>query len=360
VFLIASIVAVVAIETRHPEWCDREYQVRREYLNERVAEHPDRPVMLFIGSSRTVVSFMPERLPQMRTPEGREPIIFNYSHFGAGPKMNLMQIHRALRDGIHPKWVVLELVPGFLAHDDLPYKDMAFADIPVVYPYSNGPRLIAQSARIRVGGVYRTRTALLRSELPEFVTQSAGDREVTLHPLGGDNQFGRLDDLDQRGRDHLTGLAVGRFKARMMTYTINPANAQAMDDLVAFCQSQGMQVALVLTPEDSRYFDWQKLGMDEMSTRLIRAARAAFQAPLMELPESVIEELSKRYPGAEAMITRYSDELRTKFQIPVVDARRWIKDEGFTDPHHLNTRGAIEFTDRLERELLRGMVEGKK
>jgi hypothetical protein len=320
IFIVGSILLVCVIESQRPEWCDREYQVRKETLNDRIAEDPERPVMLFVGSSRTVVAFMPERLPPLITPDGKEAIVFNYSHFGAGPKMNMIQVHRALRDGVHPKWVVLELVPGFLAHDDLPYKDMTLADIPVIYEYSNGPRLIAQSARVRVGGIYRTRTSFLRWAAPDFVTKSAADREVKLHSLGGDNDFGRLDTLTERDRAGLTGLAVGRFKKRMENFKIDPLLARTMNDLVAFCQSQGINVGVVLTPEDSRYLSWQR-------------------------------------PGTDELISEYVNELRTRFQIPVIDARRWIADDGFSDPHHVNTRGAKEFTDRLEKELLRGMIE---
>ena len=127
--------------------------------------------------------------------------------------MNMLQIHRALRDGVHPRWVVFELIPGFLAHDDLPYKEMALVDVPVIYSYSNGPRLISQCARMRIGGVYRTRTALLRWAAPEYVTMSPADREVKLHELGGDNGFGRLDDLTPSDHAGLTMLAVGRFKS---------------------------------------------------------------------------------------------------------------------------------------------------
>ena len=116
-FVVVSVVAVGVIETRYPQWCDREYEVRRETLNERIAKGPDRPVMLVVGSSRVVVDFMPEILPPMWTAEGKQAIVFNYSHFGAGPNMNMIQVHRALRDGVNPRWVVFELVPGFLAYD---------------------------------------------------------------------------------------------------------------------------------------------------------------------------------------------------------------------------------------------------
>src|SRR3954466_14660392 len=43
---------VVLAEVKFPWWYDREYEVRHELLDERVAEHPERPLLAVIGSSR--------------------------------------------------------------------------------------------------------------------------------------------------------------------------------------------------------------------------------------------------------------------------------------------------------------------
>ena len=102
-----------------------------------------------------------------------------------------------------------------------------------------------------------------------------------------------------------------------MEYKIDPLNAKAMNDLIEFCQTQGIQVGVVMTPEDSRYYSWQR-------------------------------------PGADELIAEYADGLRAKFHIPVIDARRWMADPCFSDPHHLNTMGAKQFTDRLGGNLCGG------
>lgn len=320
--LLITATSVVLVDSRCPEWYDREYQVRRELLRDRVQENPENPVCLVIGSSRTVVCFMPEKLGPIYDSNSRRVLFFNYSHFGAGPRMNLVQAHRALRDGVRPTHVVLELVPGFLVHDDLPTDQIALIDVPVLWPHANQWRLVGRETALRANNIYRTRTDLLRWLAPDFVTRSEAERDPTLFPLGGDNKWGRLDVPTEKEQAALTGLAVGRFQNRMETFEIDRRLADTNNEVIAFCQREGIQVTLILTPENSRFRAWYR-------------------------------------PGAEDELQAYLNELRSRFQVPVVDARAWIADEHFTDPHHVNGKGAAEFMARFEREVLRPLVAGE-
>lgn len=321
-FLAFTIASVAMIDSRCPQWYDREYQVRRELLSDRVRENPEKPVCLMIGSSRTVVNFMPEKLAPMHDAQGREVLFFNYSHFGAGSRMNMMQAHRALRDGVRPTHVIIELVPGFLVHDDLPTENIAIVDIPFLWQYCNQWRLIGRETILRLNNVYRTRTTLLRWAAPEFVTRSEAERDPTLFPMGGDNKWGRLDVPTEKEKAALTWLAVRRFKERMETFHIDPQLAAASDEVIAFCLRNGMCVTVLLTPEDSRFRSWYA-------------------------------------PWAETELQHYLAELRNRYQVPIVDARTWIDDEGFSDPHHLNGKGSAEYMIRLEHEVLRPFVAGE-
>jgi hypothetical protein len=49
--LLITVVSVVITERRFPQWFDREYEVRRELLHDRVEENPEKPVCLLVGSS---------------------------------------------------------------------------------------------------------------------------------------------------------------------------------------------------------------------------------------------------------------------------------------------------------------------
>lgn len=321
VFLVLAGAFVTTVEARFPHWLDREYEVRREALSGRVAEAPEKPVLLVLGSSRVVTAFMPERLEPLTDAAGRDVLVFNYAHFGAGPRVNLMQYHRALRDGVRPTWLVVEVAPPFLAHDDMPYTEAALRDVPVILPYSNKPRLIGLAAKQRVAGAFRPRTALLRQVVPAFATMASGDMDPTILPLGGADHWARYDRPAPEQQKQFTELASRRFEARMKTYEVAPYTAGATRDLLERCRSDGVGVALVLTPEDSRFRSWYR-------------------------------------PGAEDELWRFLNELRTDFGVPVIDARLWVPDDGFTDPHHLNRTGAELFTDRLGAEVLRPLVGG--
>jgi len=320
-FLAFTAFFVVYVEMRHPEWYDREYQVRRGLLNDRITESPERPVVLVIGSSRLVAAVLPERLGPIRDTEGREVTVFNYCRIGAGPRMNLVQLHRAIRDGVRPSYLVLELVPGFLRHDDLPVKEIAIPDVGLLWKHSNKLRLVASTAGLRLNGVYRPRTALLRSIAPEWETRAEHDRGPFLSELGGDNNWVLLEEPSKSERELLHSLAVGRFQNRMQTFRFDPYLVSAMRELLEECKSRGIKVAIVLTPEDSEFLSWYR-------------------------------------PGAEEELQVFLANIRAN-RVPVFDSRRWMTDDKFTDPHHLKRRGAEEYTERLGKEVLIPFVGGK-
>src|SRR5262249_52539849 len=132
----------------------------------------------------------------------------------------------------------------------------------------------------------------------------------------------RIEVPNEKEKAALTALAVARFKNRMETFHVDHRLADANNAVIAFCQQQGMRVTVLLTPEDSRFRSWYR-------------------------------------PGAEGEIQAYLTEVRSRFHVPIVDARKWIADDLFSDPHHVNGKGAAEFTARLEREVLRPFVAGE-
>src|SRR4051812_40711862 len=110
-FVAVQFVLNVVVDGWHPGLYDSEYAVRLRTLRARVAEAPGRPLLLLVGSSRTEMNFLPEVLPPLHTASGETPLVFNFSHLGAGPVMNLLEVRRLLRDGVRPGWLVLEAMP---------------------------------------------------------------------------------------------------------------------------------------------------------------------------------------------------------------------------------------------------------
>src|SRR5262249_25720865 len=86
----------------------------------------------------------------------------------------------------------------------------------------------------------------------------------------------------------------------------------AMRDLLDFARTEGYMVGVILMPEGPAFRGWYP-------------------------------------PYARDQITAYVDELAREFAVPVIDARDWIEEDGFSDSHHMLAEGATAFTDRLSR-----------
>ena len=74
------------------------------------------------------------------------------------------------------------------------------------------------------------------------------------------------------------------------------------------------------------------------------------------MPESQVFQ-SWYGPCAQRCLGDYLSTLQRDFRTPVVDARNWVAEEGFVDGHHLAYGGAVIFSERLGREVLRPLLE---
>src|SRR5262245_35057177 len=108
VFVGAQLALAAAIEQWRPEWRDPEYGTKRRLLHALLAEQPDRPLLLVLGSSRTDAGLRPDRLPDVLP---GSPVVFNFSLVGSGPFKELLCLHRLLAEGIRPQWLIVECWP---------------------------------------------------------------------------------------------------------------------------------------------------------------------------------------------------------------------------------------------------------
>jgi hypothetical protein len=321
-FIALSVAFVVVAEVGFPEWYDREYTVRRHLLRERIDETPDRPLLAVIGSSRAGTDIAPECLPPIHDAEGRPVLVFNYSHYGAGPRMNLVQFHRLLRDGVRPEWLVIELLPAHLRSESNQAILAAVADFPALLPYVNRSSFLVEAARIRLDAPNRWRTPFLRSVAPSFATQAAEGDDVFLGPFGDDRNFTRPGALSDERRAHQFQVIQRMYAEPMQKFRIDPVLAEAARELLRECRDRGIRAVLLIGPEDHRFRSWYG-------------------------------------PGVEQTICEFYTRLGEEFAVPVVDARDWSAAEDFLDPHHLTPDGAKRFTLRLEREVLTPLVRGQ-
>jgi hypothetical protein len=313
---------VALAEVRFPWWYDREYEVRRTLVNERIAEAPERPLLAVIGSSRIGTGFLPSDLPPIHDATGREVLVFNYSHHGSGPRMNLMQMHRLIRDGHQPQWLVIELVPSHVRYEGITETLMAADDLPLLLPYANKRKLLVEFGRLRLNAVYRNRTAFLRTFAPEFATKAGEGDDIFLGRLGDDAILSRPGAHPENKKDDQYKLIKGMYAYQMQDLQFDPQLVEATRALLQLCRDRCIPTAILIAPEDNRFRSWYG-------------------------------------PGVEERIEGFYAGLSQEFGVPVVDARRWCPDEDFLDPHHLMPDGARRFTLRFGKDVLEPMVRAE-
>lgn len=324
-FLAIQLGLDVLVDGVHPEINDDEFQVRLAALQARIAEAPDRPLLLMTGSSRCQMGYLPERVPPLRTDSGEQPLLYNFSHLGSGPIFNLLTVKRLLRRGIRPRWLVLEIMPPCLNHE---YYSIATTcaepgDFPTMCRYFPPIRMAGLFLRPRLFPCYRHRMFLCGTYLSPLAikTVAEGLADIALAPLGGDAGWWLHDELDEKTLAHCLATTRDSYRPRLQKFQVRRKADRAIRETLRLCRENGIEVVLLLTPEGREFQSWYA-------------------------------------SGALPRIDAYCRDLARENAVTLVDARHWLPDRVFTDSHHPLRRGAEIFTELLARDVLKPMVEG--
>jgi hypothetical protein len=323
--IIWGVVAFVAVQAAvaasadllAPEVYDPEYAARLARLQARRAEHPDRPLLLLLGSSRTGQLFRPEQMPPLADTDGRTVLPFNFSRNGGGPVYSRLAYSRLCQENLKPDWVVVELMPALMTarYERYFYTSVTAGELRDLARYISGRRAVGFYAKLHLLPGYKNRTGLLRSVAPSWVMPGgADDPEATIDALGGEGKRIRpsMPDAERRAEDARVSAGYAEILAN---YAIDPGADRALRDLLRACREGGTRVAVIRTPESTTF-------------------RAAYR------------------PDALATLDAYAADLTREFGVKVIDARRWLADEQFEDGHHPLLSGQVTFTARLHREVL--------
>jgi hypothetical protein len=311
-----------ALDRWHPELYDAEYGRRLTALRMRLAEAPERPLLLVVGSSRTALAFRPETMPSLVSPSGAAALPFNFSHMGAGPLLNRMVVRRLLDDGVRPTWLLVEVMPAYFAHDGDYFLLLSAAarDFPLLRRYLPAWRLYGDYLLRRARLAPRYPADLLHHLAPGWDLAGTAPEDTVVDPLGG---YPFLEqDVDEPTRRHRTAVLRDHMACCLRPFQITPTADRATRELLELCRRKGIAVTLLLTPEGSEYRSWYA-------------------------------------PDAYAILERYLDGLCAEYDVPLVDARDWLTEHDFYDSHHVLERGAETFTRRLTDEVLRPVVQGR-
>lgn len=316
--LLMHLLALAALDAPWPNLRDPEHGMRARRLRARVAEHPTRPVVLVVGTSRACMGVRPAAWEAARPGTPADPLVFNFSTVGAGPIQQLITVRRLYADGFRPAVVLLEYWPAVLRQDgrygeqDRIDGRLRYDDTPVVRDYFPDPgraeRLMLET---RANPVYANRDRWLVRAFPNWV---APHRRADITWRGMD-PWGWLPGLDVKPDDAATRQKFldhyrADFRARFDGFAVHPNSDRALREAVAVARANGARVGFLFMPESSEFRNWYP-------------------------------------PEVEAASRAYLAALARDLGTPVIDARGWMADGYLADGHHLSRAGAAAFTPRL-------------
>ncbi len=325
-FLLIQFALSLLIEAHLPQVCDPEFATKLDFLRARMAEAPDRPLVVALGKLRTLQGLDAGRLSNNE--DSRRCVVFNMGLGGCGPVLQRVCFHRLREAGVRPDLILVEVLPAMLTTGDFPLVEDRYLDgarlrsseLASSYPYLQQPQ--RQLWKWLWG-----RLLPCSRHQAELRDRFALDRERSDRPVAAAgwscDPYGWQAVGDARTPEQIAeavAFSLGQYRDELHTSKLAANKVQALRDLLDDCRRDGIPVALVVMPESKAFRDLYLEGLDSHVTNLL-------------------------------------DSLRREYGLlAVIDARGWIEDDGFHDAHHLAAAGAHVFADRFNREALRPLL----
>lgn len=320
-FALIQIGLSVIMDCWLPVLHDPEYGHKLALLRARLAEHPDRPLVLVLGSSRSGIGLSPAAFPPLEV-DGRPALVFNFAITGCGPVQELQTLKRLLRHGVRPRRALIEVHPLFLHQERgigeqnwLDPRRLDLADLPTVGRYLGDPWALCQQwCRLRLAPWYSNRFLILNCFARSWLEAQHHQDSWTHLTADGWLPYGRQEisaDEYRRGVEH----ARREYGPMLDRYRVTASADAALAALLRLCRDQRIETALYLMPEGSEFRGWYSA-------------------------------------AARREIDEYLSRLRRQFGLRVYDATTWCDDGDFWDSHHLLASGAQRFSERFGREAL--------
>lgn len=330
-FVCAQIALNLNIDRRQPELRDPEYGHKLTRLRRQIAENPGRPLVVGIGSSRMAMGLRPEALASCGATGGPEPLVFNAALVGSAPLMELVCLHRLLADGIRPDWVLVECWPPFWDSESANAEEkrllvnrLTWSELLLVSQHLPQPgQAVRDWGQQRLAPWFSGRFSLLSHYAPGWLPWESRASEWTWQNLTASGWLpSRPAHVEDEERARRTESHRQMFGPVLGDFHFARSADHALRALLEVCRHENIRVALLYMPETADLQSWYP-------------------------------------PPLRARLDGYLDRLSQEYDAPLIDARCWVKDADFCDGVHLMPPGAAAFSERLGREALRPLLEGK-
>lgn len=328
-FAAAHAGMLIATQSFWPHLRDPEFGYKLSALRQQIAEGPDRALLVLLGSSRTGQGIRPGVLPELRTPDGRSVLAFNFSQVGSGPLAELVILHRLLDAGLRPDWLAVEILPALLNRTADAFGDvgtgisrLCWNDVRLLSHYVRDPQLMKRRW-------YKDQLAPWYAQRFSVMNHYASNCVPWRLRLDHWKQLDRWgwSDIGQDNQPLVlvpTALEVTRttYYDDLQHLRVTSIEDHALRDLISLCRQERIPLLFYLMPEGTIFRKWYA-------------------------------------PEVSARINDYLTRISQEYGVPIVDLRTWMEDKYFGDSHHLYRKGAALFTQRFGPEVLACLVQGR-
>ncbi len=319
--VLANVAILVSLEAFWPNARDPEYGYRLDRVRAHQRAHPDRPLVVAFGTSRTQNAFDPRSMAFPDEPGS--PLVFNFGQGGAPPLLQWLTHQRLLATDVRPEAVLVELCPLTL-HLSGPAEVLfapnteclSAADVRRLEPYCGDPDALRRRWAAERPRVWRAQQSMMLSHIaPEW---QPWERRVDHYwddtrASGFAPYSAPVTDGERTRLRESVGVA---YFATLQQLRVAEFTKRAYRDLVTECRARGVPVAFYLAPESPAFRSWYS-------------------------------------PASREVLAAYCRELSAEFGTPVFGALDTMTEEDFADGHHMLPGGAAKYSRWLADTHLR-------
>jgi hypothetical protein len=322
--LLTHAALAVAVETVLPQVRDPEYGYRELRAIEQQRAHPDRPLVLVLGTSRTQNAIDPSSMTFPDEPGA--PLVVNAAVSGSWPVHIRLQLRRMRAAGVKPAALLVELFPPSLG--DRSRLDPMFvasaarltaADLHMLEPYLTDPAPVRREwALSRVNSWHALRFVVVSNIAPQWQPWHRTDfHRLALDAYGFTPYPASIVTPEYRERKRAE--VEKTYSHSVRTLTPSALSDRAYRDLIADCRAWGIPLAFFVPPESPIFRSWYG-------------------------------------PEARAGLAAYARVLSEELGCPVFDAPTDYSEEDFADGHHMLPVAAHRFSRWLAEQHLKAWL----
>ena len=327
----------IGIDGGRLDWADAEYGATIRNLEQRKREHPDRPVVAMLGTSRSKTAFAADRLSEAESDDVNPPLVLNASVYSAHPLHFQLVLRRLIAIGLKPDAVFVEIFPLYMSDTSaiyaadpgrlaIPLKKSELhrlrgADLDLIWKHDpdRAALWMRRWCESRLAPVSEHRNILIQRYAETWaMPDAAGSPKYwrkAMSPYGWAQP--RVRSLPEGAGAEAEAATEQAYRPHTGFAEVSRTYDVLLRDLLDLCAKESVDVlGLVIMPESRTFRAWYPVG----TARLIRS---------------------------------YTRELAAEYGTRMIDAGDWLPDSEFLDHHHVMDTGAEHYSDRLRAEYIR-------